>query len=73
MNDVDPLWWMHTSVLSLPQHLGALPDLFEGWPPMDGFGQDAFAGGGEVDGAPEGDGAMFDLRSFLEGPSSEDV
>ncbi|BGP22485.1 hypothetical protein JCM10295v2_001364 [Rhodotorula toruloides] len=70
MSDGDPLWWMHTSVLSLPQHLGALPDLFEGWPSIDGFGQDAFAGGGEVDGAVEGDGAMFDLRSFLEGPST---
>ncbi|KAJ8296230.1 hypothetical protein OF846_000631 [Rhodotorula toruloides] len=74
MSDVDPLWWMHTSVLSLPQHLGALPDLFEGWPSIDGFGQDAFAGGGEAaDGAVEGDGAMFDLRSFLEGPSSGDL
>ncbi|CDR36396.1 RHTO0S02e01596g1_1 [Rhodotorula toruloides] len=74
MSDVDPLWWMHTSVLSLPQHLGALPDLFEGWPSIDGFGQDAFVGGGEAaDGAVEGDGAMFDLRSFLEGPSSGDL
>lgn len=40
---------------------------------MDGFGQDAFAGGGEADGAADGDGAMFDLRSFLEGPSNGDV
>lgn len=57
---------MQTEVLSLPDHLGApLPDVFEGWP--------AFAeqGGPGVRTGGAGDGMLFDLRSFLEGPGGD--
>ncbi|TNY19119.1 co-activator of area [Rhodotorula diobovata] len=63
---LDAWWWMQTEVLSLPDHLGApLPDVFEGWP--------AFAeqGGPGVRTGGAGDGMLFDLRSFLEGPGGD--
>lgn len=28
-DQLDPLWWMNTDILSLPEHFGNLPDLFE--------------------------------------------
>ncbi|GAA5875375.1 hypothetical protein JCM3774_002968 [Rhodotorula dairenensis] len=28
-DQLDPLWWMNTDILSLPAHFGTLPDLFE--------------------------------------------
>lgn len=29
MQPLDPLWWMNTDILSLPDHFGTLPDLFD--------------------------------------------
>ncbi|TKA53416.1 hypothetical protein B0A53_04402 [Rhodotorula sp. CCFEE 5036] len=28
-DQLDPLWWMNTDILSLPDHFGTLPDLFD--------------------------------------------
>ncbi|GAA5847822.1 hypothetical protein JCM9279_006649 [Rhodotorula babjevae] len=74
---LDAFWWMTTEILSLPDHLGApLPDIFEGWPTFTDHDHAGAALGGPEqggDGAGDfatGEGMLFDLRSFLEGPSA---
>jgi len=64
---------MQTEILSLPEHLGApLPDIFEGWPTFTDHDHGAAAAlGADVQGGDgAGEGMLFDLRSFLEGPSA---
>lgn len=68
---------MQTEILSLPDHLGApLPDIFEGWPTFADHDHAGAALGGEGAGGEgpgeftAGEGMLFDLRTFLEGPGA---
>ncbi|GAA5934490.1 hypothetical protein JCM3775_000370 [Rhodotorula graminis] len=76
---LDAFWWMTTEILSLPDHLGApLPDIFDGWPTFTDhdhgepvLGVDGLGGESRGEAASAaGEGMLFDLRSFLEGPSA---
>ncbi|GAA6052479.1 hypothetical protein JCM3770_001132 [Rhodotorula araucariae] len=65
---LDAFWWMQTEILTLPDHLGAVPDIFEGWPgPACDDGVPAASAAAGV-GLPAAEGMLFDLRTFLEGP-----
>ncbi|GAA6001852.1 fungal specific transcription factor domain-containing protein [Rhodotorula paludigena] len=76
-SELDAWWWMNSEILSLPDHLGAVADVFEGWPAFDDLaGSTAGSFEGAAGGQTEGPGTdalgwqPFDLRSFLEGPGA---
>ncbi|GAA5993157.1 hypothetical protein JCM10908_001316 [Rhodotorula pacifica] len=79
IDHLDPLWWMNTDILSLPDHFGTLPDLFD--QAILGAGGGAFygSGGGVVQGE-EGsdvydrpaDGTSTSIEGQRPGDANED-
>ena len=52
-DQLDPLWWMNTDILSLPDHFGTLPDLFD--QAFLGYNGGGGGAGGAASGASPGD------------------